>query len=148
MARGNQARGEQHHFAKLEEGHVVELLELWHHGARTIRQLAIKFGISESHVYAITSGRSWSHLSAAPPRAAAETPDAPPAVTPRRRRAWQRVTESDARVIHSLHRCGISAAEIARNVDVTPDYVTAVLAGTRWPTVHADLAHLRKAAHV
>jgi hypothetical protein len=55
-----QVRGEKHGCAKLTEDEVREILAL--RGKLSQKEIAKRFGVSDTHVYDILNGRSWNHV--------------------------------------------------------------------------------------
>ena len=57
-------RDDKHGF-KITESIVAEIKRLWEQGKTPRSKLMEMFNLSKSHVYSITTGRSWRHISAA-----------------------------------------------------------------------------------
>lgn len=55
-------RGERHHFAKLSEPQVLEIIELLRGGGMMKKSIAAEFNISAETISAIASNRCWAHL--------------------------------------------------------------------------------------
>lgn len=54
------------HGIKLKEATVASIKWLWEKGMATRLELETKFNLSSSHIYTITSGRSWKHVKPRP----------------------------------------------------------------------------------
>ncbi len=54
------------HGIKLKEATVASIKWLWEQEMATRQELEKKYNLSSSHIYTITSGRSWKHVKARP----------------------------------------------------------------------------------
>ena len=60
--RGNHAKGEKHHEAKLTETQVREIRIKYANGGITYRQLALEYGVSYSIIGYIIRRKTWFHI--------------------------------------------------------------------------------------
>lgn len=62
VSRGRHAHGERAGNAKLTAADVLEIRRRYIHGDETHRSLAAEFGVANTRIHAILTGRSWKHL--------------------------------------------------------------------------------------
>lgn len=60
--RGNPTNGSAHHNAKLTEGQVTEIRDLYDAGGISMKQLGQRFNVSRDAVWRIVHGLNWGHV--------------------------------------------------------------------------------------
>lgn len=60
LRHGRTCRGEEHHFAKLSEAQVIAIRML--DGVLTQREIAAHFGLTQTYVSAIMTGKKWGYI--------------------------------------------------------------------------------------
>jgi hypothetical protein len=55
-------RGESHHWARLDDDKVKEIRQLYANGTISQQRLAIKFGVTQSAIWAIVNKKTWRHI--------------------------------------------------------------------------------------
>lgn len=65
LAKGRMSMGERHTTARISEADAREILRRRHAGESN-RKIAVRFGVSPTHVSAIANGKRWAFLSRAP----------------------------------------------------------------------------------
>lgn len=62
MAHGTQVRGEKQHLAKVTEADVIEIRRLWNTSRIQQKELAERFGITQTNVSMIVTRQTWKHI--------------------------------------------------------------------------------------
>lgn len=128
FARGlNSNEGERNPRANLTEDDVAEIRERASEGESQY-DLADEFGIDQSTVTHILTGRTWSETLpddwewSTEPRTGEDNPNA-------------KLTEDDVRTIRQRVDNGETQAEVADDFDISSSYVSMIVRGERWSDV-------------
>lgn len=130
-------KGAEHPRAALSEAEVISLLKDYVSGI-ALKQIAEKYGISESSLNDYTSGRSWTHLHGKHGCPSIEDIHAAKRITP--------VTELQVREIWRLHFERRNVTDIMNLTGVSINSVEGIVHGKTWRHLHdaPSISALRK----
>lgn len=118
----NHLKGEECHWAKLNEEKVLLIKELREAGL-TCKEIGKVLGLSQTHINAICLGKYWKHLN----------------ISIANIDKSRKLTPEDARQVVLLCKSGENRQEVANKYDIHERHLRNILSGKYWGKVTADI---------